>query len=317
VKKYDPSGDLTVVMMSNFVCAAGAMFIVVAQDTWHRPMGLFVCLAGAILSLSVVISSDRGRRPSAMAMSYFVSCLVAGAAAFGLHMYENPEPSLVVQDGAGSVVQAEPPAPELDALTDADADTTENPLEEKPDSENVATLGEEDQAPSTAAATPRSGTGAFPEGNSGSQSQEAAPAKTAAPRDDWNDDWDDWEEPARPEPTPEPRRPDPVPEPTPEPVRAEPVSEGVPLVVLDTMLRSNRKVKGCFVSYKRETGKMPSGRINVRFKVKPSGRPQEVRIADGPYAGTSLDECLGGAVSSIQFPPFEGDSKTYTYPFML
>jgi hypothetical protein len=30
-----------------------------------------------------------------------------------------------------------------------------------------------------------------------------------------------------------------------------------------------------------------------------------------------LDECLGGAVSSIQFPPFEGESKTYTYPFML
>jgi hypothetical protein len=83
------------------------------------------------------------------------------------------------------------------------------------------------------------------------------------------------------------------------------------------MLRSNRKVKGCFVSYKRETGSMPSGRINVRFKVKPNGRPQEVRIADGAYAGTSLDECLGGAVSSIQFPPFEGESKTYTYPFML
>lgn len=319
-KKYDPSGDLTVVMMSNFVCAAGAMFIVVAQDAWHRPMGLFVCLAGAILSLSVVISSDRGRRPSAMAMSYFVSCLVAGAAAFGLHTYDNAESSLVVKAPAGSVVLAEPPTPEVDGLTDADddAETNGNAIEEEPDSENVEGSGEQDQAPSTPVTTPRSGTGAFPAGNSGSQSQEAASTKTAAPRDDWNDDWDDdWEEPARPEPTPEPKRRDPVPEPTPEPVRAEPVSEGVPLVVLDTMLRSNRKVKSCFVSYKRETGSMPSGRINVRFKVKPNGRPQEVRIADGPYAGTSLDECLGGAVSSIQFPPFEGESKTYTYPFML
>ena len=315
-KSYDPSGDLTVVMMSNFVCAAGAMFIVVAQDTWHRPMGLFVCLAGAILSLSVVITSDRGRRPSAMAMSYFVSCLVAGAAAFGLHTYENSEPGLVVQDRVGPVepVPVEDPPADLDALVDADAEENMEDLEA--DIENVVDLEEQDPAPS-ATATPRSGTGSFPEGNSGSSSQEA-PARTVAPKDDWNDDWDDdWEEPARPEPTPEPRRRDPVPEPTPEPVRAEPVSEGVPLVVLDTMLRSNRKVKGCFVSYKRETGSMPSGRINVRFKVKSTGRPQEVRIADGPYAGTSLDDCLGGAVSSIQFPPFEGESKTYTYPFML
>jgi hypothetical protein len=155
--------------------------------------------------------------------------------------------------------------------------------------------------------TPRSGTGAFPAG--GATKKEETPKVEASQK--WEDDWrDDWEEPA-------PVRKDPPPPP---PRRAEPepkASEGVPLVVLDTMLRSNRKVKGCFFAYKRETGTMPSGRINVKFKVRASGRPQEVRIAGGPYVNTSLDVCLGSAVSAIQFPPFEGEAKTYTYPFVL
>ena len=59
---HDSSGDLTVVMMSNFACAAGALFIVAAQEPWHRPMGLFVCLAGAFLSIAILVTSDRGRK---------------------------------------------------------------------------------------------------------------------------------------------------------------------------------------------------------------------------------------------------------------
>jgi predicted Zn finger-like uncharacterized protein len=310
---HDFSGDLTVVMMSNFACAAGALFIVVAQESWHRPMGLFVCLAGAILSLCVVISSDRGRRPASMLMSYLVSFMVAGAAAFGLHTQENLGDSLAAAGNSDAVVAR------TDLLNPKFAELLEKPEKEdhleKEDALVVPEVESNSKEPVEAnpAVTPRSGTGAFPVGGA------VKPVETPKPKasQDWDDDWnDDWEEPApvrKDPPPPPPRRVEPEPEPEPEPD----ASEGVPLVVLDTMLRSNRKVKGCFVAYKRETGTMPSGRINVKFKVRPSGRPQEVRIAGGPYVNTSLDVCLGSAVSAIQFPPFEGESKTYTYPFVL
>ncbi len=299
-------------MMSNFACAAGALFIVVAQESWHRPMGLFVCLAGAILSLCVVISSDRGRRPASMLVSYLVSFMVAGAAAFGLHSQENlgdSVPAVAISDAraSGSVVQLteENPLAEVSSEESGDADGDEN-LADPEAGANGDPLA---RSKIEIATTPRSGTGAFPVG--GATEKEAAPKEE--PSQKWDDDWeDDWEEPApaRKDPPP-PRRAEPEPEPEPA------ASEGVPLVVLDTMLRSNRKVKGCFVAYKRETGTMPSGRINVKFKVRASGRPQEVRIAGGPYANTSLDVCLDSAVSAIQFPPFEGEAKTYTYPFVL
>jgi predicted Zn finger-like uncharacterized protein len=317
--KHDFSGDLTVVMMSNFACAAGVLFVVVAQESWHRPMGLFVCLAGAILSLSVVITSDRGRQPSAMLMSYLVSFLVAGAAAFGLHTQENGENS------GPNVSVSSAPAPgavaPVTVVPEPASDSEEGPgdedLVEGAENTDPEPSIEAPPAEVAAAATPRSGTGAFPAGTptSGTPTSGTPTPKAPAPTQNWDDDWrDDWEEPApvrKDPPPPPPRQPDPEPEPEPA------ASEGVPLVVLDTMLRSNRKVKGCFVAYKRETGSMPSGRINVRFKVRPSGRPQEVRIAGGPYVNTSLDECLGSAVSSIQFPPFDGEPKTYTYPFVL
>ena len=308
--QHDFSGDLTVVMMSNFACAAGALFIVVAQENWHRPMGLFVCLAGAILSLCVVISSDRGRRPASMLMSYLVSFMVAGAAAFGLHTQENlgeSVASVVLSDGpeSGSVAQLteENPLVEGSGEEDADAEGGDTPAD--PEAKPKADVPVQAN-PTT---TPRSGTGAFPAG--GATKKEETPKVEASKK--WEDDWrDDWEEPAptrKDPPPPPPRRAEPEPKPE--------ASEGVPLVVLDTMLRSNRKVKGCFFAYKRETGTMPSGRINVKFKVRASGRPQEVRIAGGPYVNTSLDVCLGSAVSAIQFPPFEGEAKTYTYPFVL
>ena len=104
----------------------------------------------------------------------------------------------------------------------------------------------------------------------------------------------------------------------PEPARqASPSSEGVPLQVLDTMLRSNRGVKSCFVDYRNQTGQMPSGRITVSLTVESSGSANSVRIDGGEYAGTSLDSCLSSAIRNISFPPFSGSSKTYRYPFML
>jgi hypothetical protein len=304
-KEHDPAGDLTVIMMSNFACVAGAVFIVMAQEDWHRPMGLFVCLAGAILSLTVIISSDRGRKPSSMLMGYFLSFLLSGAAAFGLYSHEKvpSEPSIMVRNSTGD--GPETPPEDLDAEQEGGEDDA--PLEGEPDEvkeEAKADPPPAKPAETRASSSTRFGTGAFPATGSASRTPDPTPAPK---EEEWEDDWE------RPSPPPPP----PEPEPEPEPVRAASGSEGVPLQVLDTMLRTNRKVKGCFVSYRNQTGVMPSGRINVRLRVVPSGRPTEVGISGGPYAGTTLDSCLDGAISSIQFPPFDGDSKTYTYPFLL
>ena len=306
---HDPSGDLTVVMMSNFVCAAGALFIVAAQEDWHRLMGLFVCLAGAVLSLAILITSDRGKKSGAMVVSYIAAVAIAGGASFGLHIYENSSatvPQTLAQAPSVENVPSEEVVPD-DALEEAGdsgelLEEDEEELEEEPEEEPVEASTA--ASPETASAsTPLSGRGAFPTDSSGSSSSSRASAPPPV-EDDWDDDWDD-----EPAPT---RRSEPEPEPEP-----EPASEGVPLQVLDTMLRTNRGVKTCFVNYRNETGRMPSGKITVSMKIQSSGSASSVRIDGGEYAGTSLDGCLASAISGISFPPFSGAAKTYRYPFML
>ena len=91
----------------------------------------------------------------------------------------------------------------------------------------------------------------------------------------------------------------------------------MPLTVLDTMLPSNRRVQGCFVHYRNATGSLPWGRIPVKIRIQPSGSPDRVYISSGTYRDTSLDSCLSQAIQDIQFPPFDGEAKNYTYPFTL
>ena len=159
---HDPAGDLTVVMMSNFVCAAGALFIVGAQEDWHRLMGLFVCLAGAVLSLAILITSDRGQKAASMAVSYVAALALAGGASLGLHAYEQqgaatpatPAPASaapVVADAA--VLQ---PAVEPGNAEDAAADSGEVADEDAPEPEPEA-APEQTASASASSSVPRSG----------------------------------------------------------------------------------------------------------------------------------------------------------------
>ena len=83
------------------------------------------------------------------------------------------------------------------------------------------------------------------------------------------------------------------------------------------MLRSNRGVKTCFVDYTNNTGERPSGRITLLIQIDTDGVPIYARIDSGTYQGTYLDTCLGTAIQRIGFPPFEGEARTYRYPFLL
>lgn len=314
---HDSAGDLTVVMMSNFVCAAGALFIVGAQEDWHRLMGLFVCLAGALLSLAILITSDRGQKAASMGISYAAALALAGGASFGLHVYDQqgaaaPAVTAQVQPVVPVVPEVPVVNPDPEALLD-ELEDVEPEEEELPDPEPEEEAQETSSSGSASNSVPRSGRGAFPASGSTSSSSSTRPAPPV------EDDWDDWDE--DPEPV---RRNDPDPvddwDEDPEPPRQASTStgsEGVPLQVLDTMLRTNRGVKSCFVDYRKQTGSMPSGRITVSLTVESSGSANSVRIDGGEYAGTSLDSCLSSAIRNISFPPFSGSSKTYRYPFML
>lgn len=90
----------------------------------------------------------------------------------------------------------------------------------------------------------------------------------------------------------------------------------LPLTVVDTMIRSNMSVKRCFFNEKQASGEMPR-RVIVRFTVLNSGRVSSARVTTEQYKGGTLDGCLGRAFKAIQFPAFQGEAKSMTYPFVL
>ena len=97
---------------------------------------------------------------------------------------------------------------------------------------------------------------------------------------------------------------------------AAPKMKNLPLNVVGTMIRSNMSVKRCFFAEKQASGRLPS-RVNVRFTVMPTGRVSAARVTTDEYKGGSLDSCLGRSYKAIQFPAFEGDPLSMTYPFIL
>jgi outer membrane biosynthesis protein TonB len=100
------------------------------------------------------------------------------------------------------------------------------------------------------------------------------------------------------------------------PPTGTPRMKSLPLTVVDTMIRSNMSVKRCFFAEKQASGSLPS-RVNVRFTVMPTGRVSAARVTTDEYKGGSLDSCLGRSFKAIQFPAFEGDPLSMTYPFIL
>ena len=95
-----------------------------------------------------------------------------------------------------------------------------------------------------------------------------------------------------------------------------PKMKSLPLTVVDTLIRTNMTVKKCFFEEKGRRGSVPH-RVAVRFTVLTSGRVTSARVITDQYKGTPLDSCLGRAFKAIQFPPFEGETVSMTYPFVL
>ena len=85
--------------------------------------------------------------------------------------------------------------------------------------------------------------------------------------------------------------------------------------VLHVMLSNNLGVKKCFVPMFKSGNVAP--RIDVRIELQPTGNVTSTSVRQAEYQGSTLESCLGTAISAIAFPPYAGAPQAITYPFVL
>jgi predicted Zn finger-like uncharacterized protein len=311
-RPHDPAPDLSWVMIASFGSAIGAGVLATSSSQPQTLIGLGISLWSAITSLMVLVTGDRGRREASV-----VGATVMGVVFSGLL--------------TGAFYAAQPKGPAVAETTPPEGDV----------SEAMATLGADAAAPpaeATGATEPVGGPVTPPSEPTEAAPVEAAPAApveaapptpqpvATAPTSSGSSSGSASSGSASSKPTgssssgssssSKPSSGSSSSGSTASKPPAAPASSGVPLSVLDTMLKTNANVKKCFVLYKQETGELPS-RVDVKLTVQPSGKTTAASVKTEQYKGTSLDGCLGTAIKGITFPGFEGSAQDYSYPFVL
>lgn len=315
---HNPSGDLTFALLLSLVSMLGVLLVIANAALGIGALavfGTFLALLGSAGTALVVLTGARGTKPASVVLSGAGGFFLAFVAALaqGLVSYTPPSEPLVAaappaaapEPVVAKVVEA-PPAPAVDPLAALAGEPVPAPTAD------VAAVAVSE--PAAPAAVPPAPVVSAP----------APKAVVATPA---------------PKPTPAPERvtpkPTPAPKATPEPTVAKstPAPKSTPRVVesepapaakaasldtrvIDTMIKNNKGVKKCFIVEKGSSGSLPSG-VKVKLTVQSSGTVSSARIPSGDFAGTEFDSCVSGAVKSIQFPPFDGDPLTITYPFPL
>ena len=287
-KGHDPSGDLILVMAGCFAAIVGVGLMAANLGVEATTIGLAVALVASVTNLMVLITSDRGRKPAKPVLAMFLGILLAGLCVGG-----------VIFTGLLQPVETEPALASANTVPDKPAfPMVEPPVVDPETDPEAAPEVDPKEEPVVAEVDPRT-----------ERPIEAKVEPKVEPRVE-----------PKVEPKTQPKvTPKVEPKVTPKSTNtAKSENVGVPVTVLDTMLKSNKGVKTCFGKYRQETGSLPSGRITVRIAVQPTGKATSAKIAGGAYANSSLDTCLGGAIRAIQFPPWEGsEPATYNYPFIL
>ena len=80
--------------------------------------------------------------------------------------------------------------------------------------------------------------------------------------------------------------------------------------------RRKGAIKHC---YEQALKKDPTvkGKVTIRFTIGPAGRITSISIKDNSTGSASIGSCIKGKVKSWKFPPPEGGSVTFSYPFIL
>ncbi len=320
---HDPSGDMALVMMCSLGAMAGASLMAVTSDHALEVIGLAIALASSITSLLVLATGSRGRKEASIVLSMFLGLFLAGGAAAAVkftgigfeagevQLTEGPEEKVTlggteIPEGAFNDAVAADEADEptiedrADALAAALAEMEK--AEDQDSADGITELDEpEEDAPTVTApkTTVKRKTAADVAPKSSSKSSGSTKSSSGSTKSSSGSTKSSGSS-------------------TKSTSAASSGNVGVPVTVLDTMLKSNKGVKRCFGLYRQETGSLPSGRITVKLAIQPSGRASSARIDGGQYSGTSLDSCLGSAITQITFPPWEGsEAATYYYPFIL
>ncbi|MFZ5476250.1 MAG: AgmX/PglI C-terminal domain-containing protein [Myxococcota bacterium] len=330
---HDPRGDVTLAQVAHAITFGG--MVVLFLNGWFgnalvAGLGVFLALAGLLTSFMLLATGGRGTRPASKTWSVLGGMFLgaAGGAIGGVVVHTTGDVGL--EDRLASATTPAPVAPAPvtvapvpvvattpapDALAAVAAPTpTEVTSAPAAEAAPAATA-----APAPVAATPTPAPAAAPapapkaaSSSSGSSSSSRRTETAVAAADD---------PPARITPKSSSSSssakstytPPPEPAPAPAPKAA---ATGVSTTVIDTMIRSNKGVKTCFINEKAESGDLPRG-VKVRLTIQPTGKVSSASIPSGDWAGTPFDSCLSGAVKGITFPPFEGDPVTLTYPFAI
>jgi len=326
---HDPSGDLALVMMCALGAMAGASLMAVTADHTLEVIGLAIALACGITSLLVLATGDRGRKEASVVLSMALGLFIAGGAAAAVKFTgvgaapdvvaeatstekvklggteipegafndavaedENPEPTEEERADALAAAllemeKADAEDSEEDALAELDEPEEEAPKISAPKTTVQRKTAADVERKSTSSGSTKSTSGSTKSTSGSTKSSSGTTGPSAQPKSTSSSS-------------------------------SSSGNVGVPVTVLDTMLKSNKGVKRCFGLYRQETGSLPTGRITVKLSIQPTGRASTARIDGGQYAGTSLDTCLGSAITKITFPPWDGpDAATYYYPFIL
>jgi outer membrane biosynthesis protein TonB len=314
---HDPSGDLTLALVANFVAAGGALLLAVdlGDSPIQRAVGLTLALLGTLSSAFVLITSSRGHRKAEVPVALVLAMLLSLIGSVGIHVIrglsvvdepalaevappkEEPAPAKVeepkVEEPAPPVEEpkVEEPAPPVEAPKVEEPVKAAPPPAPAPQPVAAAPKPTPAPAPAPAPAPVRgSGTSVASEGGS---SRTASSANTSTAR--------------TPPPPPEPVA-------TREPVKPKPA--GLSSDIVDTIVTSNKKIKTCFIEEKRRSGDIPA-EVNVKFTVKPTGTVSSARITNADLKGSELDACISGAFRALIFPPFDGPDMTFSYPMVL
>jgi predicted Zn finger-like uncharacterized protein len=312
-RPHDPAPDLSWVMIASFGSAIGAGVLATSSSQPQTLIGLGISLWSAITSLMVLVTGDRGRREASVVGATVMGVVFSGLLTGAFYAAQPKGPA---------VAETTPPAGDVsEAMATLGADAAAPPAEATadpvaavatpPSAPPEAAPPPTEPAPQVAATTPPpvvatapTSSGSSSSGSSSSGSSSSKPTGSSSSGSSSS------------KPTGSSSSGSSTTASKPPATTAAPASSGVPLSVLDTMLKTNANVKKCFVLYKQETGELPS-RVDVKLTVQPSGKTTAASVKTEQYKGTSLDGCLGTAIKGITFPGFEGSAQDYSYPFVL
>jgi hypothetical protein len=277
---------------------------------WDHPallwIGLAMSLGGGVLTLGILQTGDRGRRPARKAFAAVLGLLFAiavpsalvGVKWFVAEAREAYAMNFESTAGAAPADMASGTAdPTEAAVTVITAPATPpDPIEEPIVAEPAVA---EPEPVAVVAPPPKPKPAARPK-----------PTPKPAPR----------AAPAAPKAAPVATKPAPVAPAAagvaavaPAPAPALPAT--VPIEAVHVMLSSNVEVKRCFVPL-LQAGQLPP-RVDLKFDIQASGTATGARVVQSEYRGSELEGCLARTVAGIKFPPTSGNGTSITYPFIL